>query len=105
MEKFAERDVLLVLGMYPTLYDGIIELISFEWLMPIDEGLPESKVEIKKVQPKTYKLKTLNLDLFVQNGWGGRIRIFGQLNQDRVQFSPCTGFYLSDPNKGDLYSI
>ena len=33
----AKRDVLLALGTHPTLYDGVIELVPFEWLT----GLPQ----------------------------------------------------------------
>jgi site-specific DNA recombinase len=46
----SRRDVLLALGSTPTLYEGIVELTSYAWLIPIEEGLPALKAELAKVQ-------------------------------------------------------
>jgi site-specific DNA recombinase len=52
----AKRDVLLALGSNPTLYDGRIELTAYDWLVPIEEGLPELKAELAKVQPQDLQI-------------------------------------------------
>ncbi len=46
----AKRDVLLALGSNPTLYGGKIELMPFEWLIPIQKGLPALKAEYEMVR-------------------------------------------------------
>ena len=43
-------------GSNPTLYDGIVELTPFEWLIPIEEGLQELNVEFAKVQPQDLQI-------------------------------------------------
>lgn len=57
-----KRDVLLALGSTPTLYDGIIELTPYDWLIPIEEGLPELKSAIKKVQPQDLQIGNPELE-------------------------------------------
>jgi site-specific DNA recombinase len=52
----AKRDVLLALGSTPTLYEGKIELTPFEWLIPIQEGLPGLNTAIAKVQPQDLRI-------------------------------------------------
>jgi site-specific DNA recombinase len=47
----AKRDVLLALGSYPTLYDGVIELTPFEWLIPIEAWLTENRPELERLEP------------------------------------------------------
>ena len=54
--SIAKRDVLLALGSNPTLFDGKIELTPFEWLIPIEEGLPELNAELAKVQPQDLQI-------------------------------------------------
>ncbi|MBW4061172.1 recombinase family protein [Candidatus Saccharibacteria bacterium] len=46
----AKRDILLALGSNPTLYGGKIELMPFEWLIPIQKGLPALKAEYEMVR-------------------------------------------------------
>lgn len=58
----AKRDVLLALGTYPTLYDGVVELTPFEWLVPIERGLPELNETIKKVQPQDLQIGNPELE-------------------------------------------
>lgn len=58
----AKQDVLLALGTYPTLYDGLIELTPFEWLIPIEQGLSELNEAIKKVQPQDLQIGNLELE-------------------------------------------
>ncbi len=58
----AKRDVLLALGTHPTLYDGVIELDTFNWLVPIEQGLPELRAEIEKVQPQDLQIGNLELE-------------------------------------------
>lgn len=55
-DLIAKRDVLLALGSTPTLYDGKIELTPFEWLVPIQEGLPELKTELANLQPEDLEI-------------------------------------------------
>lgn len=57
-----KRDVLLALGSTPTLYDGIIELIPYDWLIPIEEGLPELKTATEKVQPQDLQIGNPELE-------------------------------------------
>jgi DNA invertase Pin-like site-specific DNA recombinase len=57
-----KRDVLLALGSTPTLYDGIIELTPYDWLIPIEEGLPELKTAIEKVQPQDLQIGNPELE-------------------------------------------
>ncbi len=52
----AKWDVLLALGSTPTLYNGKIELTPYKWLVPIQEGLPELKAEMAKVQPNNLQI-------------------------------------------------
>lgn len=65
-----KRDVLLALGSNPTLYDGIIELTEFEWLIPIKEGLPELKAEMAKVQPQDLQIDNPALEP-IRTSWLG----------------------------------
>lgn len=58
----AKRDVLLALGTYPTLDNGIVELEPFEWLIPLEKGLPELEAEIKKVQPQDLQIENPELE-------------------------------------------
>jgi hypothetical protein len=58
----AKRDVLLALGTYPTLDNGVIELTPFEWLIPIEQGLPELTAAIEKVQPQDLQIGNLELE-------------------------------------------
>ena len=66
----AKRDVLLALGTYPTLDNGVIELTPFEWLIPIEQGLPELKAEIEKVQPQDLQIGNPELEP-VRTKWLG----------------------------------
>lgn len=54
----AKHDVLLALGSNPTLYDEV-ELTAFEWLILVEEGLPELKAQIEKVQPQDLQIGNL----------------------------------------------
>jgi site-specific DNA recombinase len=67
----AKRDVLLGLGTYPTLDNGVIELTPFEWLIPIENGLPELKAELAKVQPKDLQIDNPALEP-IRTKWLGR---------------------------------
>ncbi len=55
-DVIAKREVLLALGSNPTLFDGMVELTPFEWLIPIEEGLPELNAELAKVQPQDLQI-------------------------------------------------
>jgi hypothetical protein len=66
-----KRDVLLALGSSPTLYDGVIELTPFEWLIPVEEGLPELKAELTKVQPQDLQIDNPALEP-IRTQWLGR---------------------------------
>lgn len=48
----AKRNVLLALGAYPTLQNGVVELTPFEWLIPIEQQAQELNAAIEKVQPQ-----------------------------------------------------
>ena len=61
-DVIAKRDVLLALGSNPTLFNGKIELTPFEWLIPIEEGLPELKSAIEKVQPQDLQIGNPELE-------------------------------------------
>ena len=52
----AKRDVLLALGSTPTINQGKLELTAYDWLVPIEEGLSELKMELAKVQPKDLQI-------------------------------------------------
>jgi hypothetical protein len=67
----AKRDVLPEFGSTPTLYDGRIELMPFERLIPTEEGLLELKAEIEKVQPQVLRIGNLELEPIRAN-WLGR---------------------------------
>ncbi len=58
----AKRDVLLALGTYPTLDNGVVELTPFEWLVPIENSLPELNAEIEKVQPQDLQIGNPELE-------------------------------------------
>jgi site-specific DNA recombinase len=66
----AKRDVLLALGTYPTLDNGVIELTPFEWLVPIEQGLQELNAAIEKVQPQDLQIGNLELEP-VRTKWLG----------------------------------
>lgn len=66
-----KRDVLLALGSNPTLYNSIIEITPFEWLVPIKEGLPRLKAELEKVQPQDLQSDNPALD-YIRTQWLGR---------------------------------
>lgn len=48
----AKRDVLLALGARPTLYNGVIDIDPYEWLIPIEKALPGLMEELSHVQPQ-----------------------------------------------------
>lgn len=66
-----KRDVLLALGSNPTLYDGVIEIEPYEWLLPLEEGLPELNKAIEKVQPQDLQIGNPELEP-IRTKWLGR---------------------------------
>jgi DNA invertase Pin-like site-specific DNA recombinase len=52
----AKRDVMLAFGTYPTLMNGEIELTPFEWLIPIEKGLPKLMEDLSMVKPQDLQI-------------------------------------------------
>lgn len=66
----AKRDVLLALGTHPTLYDGVIELTPFEWLTPIEKGLPQLQEALSMVKPQDLQIGNPALEP-IRTSWLG----------------------------------
>ena len=66
----AKRDVLLALGTHPTLYDGAIELDTFEWLIPIEKGLPQLQEALSMVKPQDLQIGNPALEP-IRTSWLG----------------------------------
>ena len=61
-DMVAKRDVLLALGSTPTLNQGKLKLTAYDWLVPIEEGLPELKLELANVQPADLRIDNPTLE-------------------------------------------
>ena len=66
----AKRDVLLALGTHPTLYNGVIELTPFEWLTPIEKGLPQLQEALSMVKPQDLQIGNPALEP-IRTSWLG----------------------------------
>ena len=66
-----KRDVLLALGAHPTLYDGVVELTPFEWLIPIKKDLPQLQEALSNVQPQDLQIGNPALEP-IRTSWLGR---------------------------------
>ena len=66
----AKRDVLLALGTHPTLYDGVVELNTFEWLIPIEKGLPQLQEALSMVKPQDLQIGNPALEP-IRTSWLG----------------------------------
>ena len=77
----AKRDVLLALGSRPTLYAGAVEIEAYDWLMPIEDGLPGLKAEYEKVRTSNYgSLEEDNAAIAgIKTQWLGRKYLFQTL--------------------------
>lgn len=67
----AKRDVLQALGTYPTLYDGLIELTPFDWLTPIEKGLPQLQEALSMVKPQDLQIGSPALEP-IRTSWLAR---------------------------------
>jgi hypothetical protein len=66
----AKRNVLLVLGSYPTLNNGVVEFTPFEWLTPIEQGFPALNAAIDKVHPQDLQKRNPEIEL-IRSTWLG----------------------------------
>ncbi len=95
-DLIAKRDVLLALGSTPTLYGGEIELTVYDWLVPLQNGLPALKEEYDKVRNLPQQMKKASEEAICKKWLGMRD------SNPRCQDQNLVPYHLANPHWIDL---